>query len=409
MSKTKSGKSARAAKRRAVFAGIAVAIIIIFLVCAFLLWHFRPDIVDKFLSSFNSYNDNQSPEAPAEGVQNEIAQAEFSIHFLDVGNKYTGDCILIDCGDTEALIDAGSRKNSGPTLVDYINGYCGDGKLEYVIATHSDQDHISAFLGESNKQNGIFGNFEIGTFIMFDKSGKEPTPSNLYGQFLTAVENLPESTRVFTAGQCYDERDGALRRYFLNESKTLSLNILYNYYYYNVDKNNENNHSVVTLLAYESQTEISYYLFTGDLEAEGEQKMVEYYKDELNSKSRYDILPQVELFKAGHHGSYTASTEALLEIIKPKYVAVSCCAGSDEYAKDSNHYFPAQEFIDRISGYTDKIYCTDIVNEDGSGYSQMNGNIVFYYSGGLKLYCSNNNTILKETEWFKNNRKWNGA
>ena len=44
----------------------------------------------------------------------------------------------------------------------------------------------------------------------------------------------------------------------------------------------------------------------------------------------------------------------------------------------------------------------------------MNGNIVFYYiksgegDGELKLYCSNNSVILKDTEWFKQNRVWRG-
>ena len=36
----------------------------------------------------------------------------------------------------------------------------------------------------------------------------------------------------------------------------------------------------------------------------------------------------------------------------------------------------------------------------------MNGNIVFYYKDELKLYCSNNTTVLKDTVWFKENRVW---
>lgn len=406
MAKRKYYKAAKAAKKHPALVFAIVAVIIIIFICALLLWRFKPGLIKELLGI--SDDDKGGRYAIRTGTAKEIAQAEFSIHFLDVGNKYTGDCILIDCGDTEALIDAGSRKNSGPTLVNYINGYCADGKLEYVIATHSDQDHISAFLGESGKNNGIFSNYEIGTFIMFDKSGKEATDKNLYGEFLRAVEELRDKdTSVFTASQCYEEKNGAFRQYFLNDAQTLSINILYNYYYYNVDKNNENNHSVVTLLTYEGQTEVSHYLFTGDLEKEGEEKLAEYYQNPANSKSKYDVLPEVELFKAGHHGSYTASGDALLKIIKPKYVAVCCCAGSDEYTKNPDRFFPAQEFIDRISKYTDNIYCTNII--DGDGYSQMNGNIVFYFDGGLKLYCSGNSVILKETEWFKQNRVWNGV
>ena len=46
----------------------------------------------------------------------------------------------------------------------------------------------------------------------------------------------------------------------------------------------------------------------------------------------------------------------------------------------------------------------------------MNGDIVFYYGKGedetektLKLWCSNHATILKDTEWFRENRTWNGV
>ena len=56
------------------------------------------------------------------------------------------------------------------------------------------------------------------------------------------------------------------------------------------------------------------------------------------------------------------------------------------------------------------IYCTTLIKDYGAGeYTSMNGNIVFYTKDGtLKLYCSNNSTVLKDTEWFKANRKWNG-
>ena len=46
----------------------------------------------------------------------------------------------------------------------------------------------------------------------------------------------------------------------------------------------------------------------------------------------------------------------------------------------------------------------------------MNGDVVFYYGksqddevAALKLWCSNNSLILKDTEWFQKNRVWNGG
>ena len=72
---------------------------------------------------------------------------EFSVHFLELGNKYSGDCTLIKSGDTEVLIDAGSRKGSAETLKTYIDEYCTDGVLEYVIATHAHEDHVGGLSG----------------------------------------------------------------------------------------------------------------------------------------------------------------------------------------------------------------------------------------------------------------------
>jgi hypothetical protein len=52
-----------------------------------------------------------------------IVTDELSIHFLELGNGNTGDCTLIDIGDTEILIDAGSRKGSAKTIRKYIDQY----------------------------------------------------------------------------------------------------------------------------------------------------------------------------------------------------------------------------------------------------------------------------------------------
>lgn len=366
------------------------------------------------------------PNAPAKA-------SDFSIHFLEIG-KYTGDCVLIDCGDTELLIDAGSRKGSAETIKKYIDKYCDDGVLEYVISTHSDEDHIAALIGSKSgsTRTGIAYQYQIGTYIKFDKAGKDgngkPLTTDkgnvtLYGEYEETVNYLiDKGTAVYTASQCYEEKDGAKRQYYLDENHTVSFNILYNYYYYNASSD-ENNYSVVTLLTEELSSGNRHYLFTGDLEESGESKMVDYYKNAANSKSEYDILPEVELYKAGHHGSKTSSTDKLLKVIKPKSVVVCCCCGATEYTKVNENTFPTQTMVDNVGKYTDKIYVTTLAtglsDKDANGnytslsyggYTSMNGDIVFYTEKGeLKLRCSNNTTILKDTEWFKENRTWNGV
>ena len=75
----------------------------------------------------------------------EIKNEDLSIHFIELGNKYTGDCTFIKVGNTEILIDAGSRTSSIAPINDYITKYISDGDLEYVIVTHAHRDHYAGF------------------------------------------------------------------------------------------------------------------------------------------------------------------------------------------------------------------------------------------------------------------------
>ena len=62
-----------------------------------------------------------------------VVYDDFQIHFMMLGNDKAGDSIYIKAGETDILIDAGSTKGSASTLKEYINNYCTDGSLEYVI------------------------------------------------------------------------------------------------------------------------------------------------------------------------------------------------------------------------------------------------------------------------------------
>ncbi len=336
--------------------------------------------------------DNNTPSVEV------VSSSSLSIHFLELGNKYTGDCTLIKCGDTEVLIDAGSRKDSAKTIKNYVDQYCTDGVLEYVIATHGHQDHIAGFVGskDGDTKTGILYQYKVGTLIQF--AGTNATTA-IYNDYCTAVEYAQsQGTTVYTAKQCWYRTDGANKQYFLDEAKSVSMNILYQKFY-DEETSDENDYSVCMLLTQQTASKTYNYLFTGDLEADGESSLVDS-----------NTLPEVELFKGGHHGSYTASTDKLLSVIKPKNVAVCCCCGTTEYTSNPDNTFPAQAFIDRVSKYTENIYCTTLMVDYKAGeFKSMNGNIVFYVTGGnIKLWCSDNNTVLKDTEWFKNNRVWNG-
>ncbi|MBQ8293348.1 MAG: MBL fold metallo-hydrolase [Bacilli bacterium] len=315
-----------------------------------------------------------------------VVSGELSIHFLELGNKYTGDSVYIKAGDVDILIDAGSRGNSADDIAGYLNEYMTDNTLEYVIVTHAHQDHISGFVGTSSIP-GIFEQFECEVIIDFPMTN---ATSKVYQNYVLKRDaEIEEGATHYTALECYNNENGASRTYELSDG--IELEILYNYYYEN-KTSNENDYSVCLMINQGSK----HFLFTGDLEAEGEEKLIEY-----------NDLPEVEVFKAGHHGSYTATSTALLEVIKPKIICVCCCAGSDEYTSNPDNMFPAQAFVSRVCHYTDQIYVTSVADDSEAGYTSLNGNIVILSSAeGVTVNCSNNNTILKESDWFKGNRKW---
>jgi len=319
-------------------------------------------------------------------------EGDISIHFLELGNKNTGDSIYIKAGDNDILIDAGSKKSSAEAIKKYINNYVEDQKLEYVIATHRHEDHIAGFVG-SAEIPGIFESYDIGTIIDFPQV---KTSSKLYEEYLELRDGLvKEGTKRYSALECYNNENGASRTYELAEG--IELEILYNYYY-DHSAPNENETSVCLLINQGS----NHYLFTGDLEKNGEKKLVEY-----------NNLPKCKLYKAGHHGSGTSSCNELLEVIQPEIICVCCCAGNDEYSETNEKQFPTQEFIDRVAKYTDKIYVTTLGNlellPEGKEFASMNGNIVVSCNNGndeLIVNCSNNNILLKDSEWFSKNRTW---
>ena len=328
--------------------------------------------------------------------KSDYVYGDLEMHFLELGNGYTGDSCYIKCGDVDILVDAGSRTSSSTTIANYLDTQVSDKKLEYIIVTHADRDHIAGFAGDS-KNPSIFARYEVDTIIDFpltNKVGSKETDvlKDYYSERDSRVE---KGAKHYNALQCYNNTDGGQRTYKLSD--TITLNILYNYYYEN-SSTDENNYSV----CFQIEDGDNKYLFTGDLELEGEEKLV-----------ANNSLDKVKLFKAGHHGSKTSSNDCLLDVIQPEVCVVTCCAGSVEYTQNLENTFPTQLFINRISKWTDKVYVTTVVTiaKDDSdkwkdvSYTSLNGIVVVKVNNGsLNVECSNNNTVLKDTDWFKNNR-----
>lgn len=304
------------------------------------------------------------------------------IYFPELGNYKTGDCTIIKKGNTEVLIDAGASVENIDFLDEYIKTVCSDGILEYVIVTHAHEDHYAGFITE----NSLFNRYKIGVIIEFAQITEKKAEETKYKNYVRERDEA-----VAAGAKCYTAKEVRESGNYTFDINGATLTVLDSYYYYNVSAT-ENDHSVCTLLTQGD----SNFLFTGDLEKKGEEKLVE-----LNA------LPEVELYKAGHHGSKTSSNEALLKVIKPKRVCVCCCAGTLQYTDTVANQFPTQDFINRIAPYTDKVYVTTMVDDDSKKtFKSMNGNIaVSVGKKGIEVECSANNVLLKDTDWFKNNRE----
>lgn len=347
---------------------------------------------------------------------------EIEFHFLQVGNGYTGDCIYARAGDNDILIDAGSKKGSSKTIKAYLDQYVEDGKLEYVVATHAHEDHIAGFVGSSNSKyeggrDGILYTYNVENIIDFsyaeDKNGKlaysnsEPLPAD--AEMTTIYEDYREA-RDFaigrgatwrTVGEIWGNGEEEWKSIDLGEG--IKMDILYNYFYDHTSDDvkdlgsysfsDQNDYSVCLLFSQGDR----HFLFTGDAEEAAEHSLV-----------AYNDIPECELFKAGHHGSYTASGDELLSRVKPKIVCVCCCAGNSQYTKDPAHTFPAQEAIDRIAKYTDEVYVTTLGSMDKVSYNEpMNGDIIVRSrkpDEEAEVSCSASPLPLKDQPWFKENR-----
>ena len=314
---------------------------------------------------------------------------KLEIHFIEPTSTYAyaGDAIYIKAGDTDILIDAGPRQGSAGIIEAYIDQYCTDKVLEYVIATHADQDHIAGFVGTTTAPS-IFEYYTCEVFIDFNLSDKplqtakgNPT---LYANYLSKIDAaVANGMKHYSALDCWNEVGDAKKTYAI--ANGITLNILYNYFY-DHKSSDENNYSVCVLIT-ETVNNKNFYLL-GDLEEKGEEYLVQY-----------NTLPEADLFKAGHHGSPTSSNEVLLEVIKPKITVFTCVAGSDEYTPDIDRIFPSTIAINRLAKYTDQMYCLAALR--GSTYESLNGNVVVScVNGVVSVNCSNNNTLLKDSWWF---------
>lgn len=225
------------------------------------------------------------------------------IDFIDVGQ---GDGILLETKKQVILVDGGSTqlKKLGEQRLEPLLKSRGIRKIDMAFVSHGDQDHISGLMWLLEEDTGI----EIGRlFLPLPGKGEE-----IYEKLESAAARKGVKADYICAGD-------------LIQSGKLSLSCLYPYR--DTLSSDRNGHSEVLLAEYGDFS----MLLMGDLGTEGEAEIAEVW----------DEKKQVQILKAGHHGSSTSSSELFLDTVRPQIAVLS-------YGKDNSYGHPHPEVIERL-------------------------------------------------------------
>ena len=198
------------------------------------------------------------------------------IYYIDVGQ---GDSILVMTPhlnktiliDTGGIVSFNENYKSNIVKNKTIPFFrrIGINKVDYLFLTHGDYDHA----GEANE---LLNNFCVKK--VFINKGN-----------INNIEKKINNKEVLT-----------LKNFVIDNIKVNSLN--------NNVFNNENDDSTILLFnIYDYK-----FLFMGDASIKTEEYLLNNY-----------ILPNVDILKVGHHGSYTSTSTDFIKVIKPKYSVIS--------------------------------------------------------------------------------------
>ena len=206
---------------------------------------------------------------------------QMAVYFFQAGKA---DAQLIYTDDTAVLIDAGD-KNYGDKIAEYLTKK-GIGKLDALILTHYDEDHIG------------------GVPTLLD----DVLPDRIY------VSNLPKDSKE-TAALNEALAQNSLVTTLVEGSETVELDLdgmkikidgpdekLY-------EENDSNNSSLITEVTYNGHS----LLFMGDAQ---KQRAEEYM--EQNPDKKFEIL------KVPHHGYYHKYLKKVAEQFSPEYAVITC-------------------------------------------------------------------------------------
>ena len=293
-----------------------------------------------------SKEETQAEAAPAVNVKGDL-----KISMLNVGQ---GDAILIQTGKQTILIDT-SDTDERELLVKELEKLSVT-KIDKLILTHPHADHIGnakVLINPSKKELNANPYLEkISVAEVYDNGIASTSP--LYKSYMKAVDAKGIVHKSLKAGDALDFGNSVKFNVLYPTSELVNA-------VNGGQKSDPNNESVVGKLTYKKFS----MMFTGDAEKQVEAALLS------NNKTK---ALKCDVLKAGHHGSYTASTKEFIAAVNPSVVVISC--GPDEERRNTYghpHLEPLENYL--AQGINEKnIFCTRwnktiTITSDGKNFS----------------------------------------
>jgi len=241
---------------------------------------------------------------------------------LDVGQ---GDGFILRNQGLVMSVDGGSTSDQRlgeNVLVPYLESQ-GIGHIDLALITHCDADHYSGiqYLLEEEPKMSI-GELLLPRVAMQDAR---------YDALRDAADARDVRIRYFGQGDCIDLGEVEIRGYYPAGTERLEA---------------ANDHSIGMLL----RASDFQMLFTGDMDEDCERQMLAALWE---ADAGY---PKIDVLKAGHHGSHTSTSEALLAALRPDYAILSYGVGND-------YGHPHAETRERLRRYDVKMLETGVMGE----------------------------------------------
>lgn len=209
--------------------------------------------------------------------------------FLDVGQ---GDAILLQQGTQQVLIDGGEGTAVLTRLGEEMPYF--DRRVEVMIVTHPDRDHLEGLVH-------VLDRYEVGMVLL----PNAPHTSQLQEGWLAKLSESGVPFRFAWAQQKLMVGDIQIQILGpLNDANAQA-----------AAQKAVNNASVLTRVDYRDLS----LLLTGDAEQIVEHALVQHVSAEILD---------VDILKAGHHGSKTSTSSQLLAAASPRAVVISLGEGN---------------------------------------------------------------------------------